>query len=76
MGLYLECLGNNTRINTPHKNEDETRSPREATKFRPNLDQDLRRQPFVGGFPYIFSVIHVVGRGSYLDEQDFQRCVN
>ena len=44
----------NTRINTFHENEAEAHSPREATKFRPNFDQDLRRQPFVGGL-YFFT---------------------
>ena len=62
----------NTRINTFHENEAETRSPREATKFRPNFDQDLRRQPFVGGFPYIASLSYSRrSTGSCLDERDF-----
>ena len=67
----------NTRINTFHENEAEARSSREATKFRPNFDQDFRRQPFVGGFPYISSLSYSRRRtrGSYLDEQDVQSCV-
>ena len=56
----------NTRINTFHENEADTRSPREATKFRPNFDQDLRRQPFVGGFPYISSLSYSRRKTRYL----------
>ena len=71
-------IDTNTRINTFHGNEIDTRSPREATKLRPNVDQYLRRQPwpFVGALPtFLHSVVHVEGRGAYLDEQDFQSCV-
>ena len=56
----------NTRINSFHENEAETRSPDEASKFRPNFDQDLRRQPFVGGFPYISSLSYSRRRTTFL----------
>ena len=68
-------LTRNALINTFHEHEAETGSPREATKFRPNFYQDMRKQPFVSGFPYISSLSYVARRGSYVDKQDFQSCV-
>ena len=62
----IQFKKHNTQINTFHENEAETCSPREVTKFRPNFDQDLRRQPFVGGFPYISSLSYSRRRTEFL----------
>ena len=73
LALFPDLIGiqkwkqkSNTRINTFHENEPEARSPREATKFRPNFDQEMRRQPFVGGFPYISSLSYSRRRTRFL----------
>ena len=69
----LKCHNDITQINTFHENEAETRSPREATKFRASFGPRFEKAAVRQWLSH--SVIHVARRGSYLDEQDFQSCV-